>query len=132
MTKNYLLPGDKPNTELKTFNTSVYIYLEPESRKIETIISYGPFVTSEYDPEADAWVPVDNGDGDRLFMYRNEYASYLIDWNNDEAFDENDKSIVYQKYADGTLTEEDLKKYCIFNGEAPEDDYPTEEDFKAV
>jgi hypothetical protein len=97
-----------------TLGYNIYIYVEPETGEIETVLSFGGFGSGEYDPEARAWAATNVEDTWRIRELSNNYNKYKIDWKNEADFDENMDSITLQKYADGTLDEDYLKKNTIF------------------
>jgi hypothetical protein len=97
-----------------TLNYDIYIYVEPTTGEIETVLSFGGFGDGEYDPEADAWVATTVEDTWRIRELTNNYNKYKINWKNKEDFDENMESITLKKYADGTLDEAYLKENTIF------------------
>lgn len=61
-----------------------------------------------WDPDLKDWEPVTKGDPN-LIEWR-QLTTYAIDWDKLEAFDENDKFIGYELFANGELTEEWLKE----------------------
>jgi hypothetical protein len=61
-----------------------------------------------WDPDLKSWVSVERGDPN-LAEWR-KLTTYAIDWDNLDSFDENDKFIGYELFANGELTEEWLKE----------------------
>jgi hypothetical protein len=61
-----------------------------------------------WDPDLKSWVSVERGDPN-LVEWR-KLTTYAIDWDNLGSFDENDKFIGYELFANGELTEEWLKE----------------------
>jgi hypothetical protein len=112
-----LLPPGETVSELKDLNRTQIIFLDPESKKVETIIATGPFGVTEYDPEAKKWVSLGEDDTWRVRNLFNDYIKYHTDWKNERAFDENNKSLALIKFSDGSLNEEWLKENAIFAGD---------------
>lgn len=100
-----------------TLNIQDFIFLDPETRKVITILSLSPIGMHEYDPEAEKWVALGDSDTWRVRDLFNNYVKYQTDWENEKAFDENNKSIVLSKYSDGSLDEAWLKENTIFAGD---------------
>lgn len=99
------LAEDEPVSKLKTLSHTIYIFLDPKTREVETLLSNGPFGVSEYDKVGKGWVLCHAEDTWRIHNLFNEYAQYAVDWSNEEAFDKNDLSLAISKYVDGTLDE---------------------------
>jgi hypothetical protein len=96
--------------KLVTKDYDIYIYLNQATGKVETIVSYGLFGTSEYDPEAARWVALGLEDTWRLRDLGTKADMYKVDWDNDSDFD--------IEFSDGTLDESYLKKNTILVREA--------------
>lgn len=107
------LADDEPISKATTLGHDIFVYLDPETREVTTIVSEGPFGASEYDPEAALWVAMGAEDTWRIRDLDNNSIQYKIDWKNDNDFDENDDLITLKKYAEGTLDEEYLKANAI-------------------
>jgi hypothetical protein len=95
----------------------IYIYVDPETDKVETIISSGPFGESEYDPNAKRWVALGKEDTWRIRDLINRDSRYMVDWDNDSDFDFEGKIITLKKFSDGTLDSKYLNKNTIFVNE---------------
>ena len=101
---------DQANTSL---NYSIYVYVNPTTHKIDTIQSDGTLGTSEYDPKLARWVALGEEDTWRVRDLGLKDIRYEINWDNDNDFDFHGKNITLQKYSDGTLDENYLKKNAI-------------------
>jgi hypothetical protein len=104
--------------KLVTRDYDIYIYLNQETGKVETIVSYGLFGTSEYDPEAARWVALGLEDTWRLRDLSTKADMYKVDWDNDSDFDIEGKNVALKKFSDGTLDKNYLKKNTILVREA--------------
>jgi hypothetical protein len=112
-----LMPDNEAVSDKTTLNNVQIIFLDPKTRKVVTILGTGPFGTSEYDPKAKAWANLGESDTWRVRDLFNNCIKYETDWKNDNAFDENDKSLALIKFSDGTLDEKWLKENAIFAGD---------------
>lgn len=99
----------------KTLNTKIYIFLDPESKEVDSIIADFPFGLCSYDKDLDRWVATPTNYSWRIHELFNNYISYEVDWKNDQAFDEKNKSLALVKYVDGTLDENWLEENTIFS-----------------
>ena len=104
---------DEPISRTTSLGYTISIYLDPKTRKVDSIFSEGPFGTSEYDPEGESWVALETSDTWRLRDLENNSIIYHVNWKNDNDFDENDDLITLKKYSDGTLDEEYLKANAV-------------------
>ena len=103
---------------LVTRDYDIYIYLNPETGKVETIVSYGLFGSSEYDPEAARWVALGTEDTWRIRDLGTKCDMYKVDWDNDSDFDIEGKNVALKKFSDGTLDANYLKKNTTLVREA--------------
>jgi hypothetical protein len=92
----------------------IFIYVDPTTNSVETILSSGAFGDSEYDPEARRWVALGEEDTCRVLDLTNRDSRYKIDWENDADFDFDGKIITLKKFSDGTLDENYLKSNTLF------------------
>lgn len=104
--------------EQKLQDYDIYIYVNPETGKVETIVSYGLFGDSEYDPEAARWVALGEEDTWRIRDLGLRCDKYKVDWDNEADFDFEGKNITLKKFSDGTLDEKYLQKNTLFVNEA--------------
>jgi hypothetical protein len=118
------MPMEKIETPLEntvsgvtTLRNEIYVFVDPETREVQTIIGVGPFGTSEFNKDENRYVSLDASDTYKVRSLFNDYVKYLVDWKNTLAFDKNDKSMVFSKFVDGTLNEEWLKQNTIFVGD---------------
>ena len=116
--EDLLPPGETPSSKT-VLNHDIFIFVQPETKEIETVISVGGLVNAEYDPEARAWVALAEEDTWRVRDIFNRLTRYKVDWNNEEDFDEESTSITLKKYADGILDEAHLKKNTILATAGP-------------
>jgi hypothetical protein len=117
-----LLPPGETSSSKTVLNHDIFIFVEPETKEIETVISVGGLVNAEYDTEARAWVALAEEDTWRVRDMFNRLTRYKVDWNNEEDFDEELTSITLKKYADGNLDEAHLKKNTILANTGPLED----------
>jgi hypothetical protein len=101
----------------KDANYDIFVYVDPETRGVETILSFGPFGDSEYDPEARRWVALGEEDTWRVRDLTLRSSRYAIDWDNESDFDFDGKIITLQKFSDGSLDEKYLQKNTTFVNE---------------
>jgi hypothetical protein len=96
----------------------IYIYLNPENGKVETILSYGIFGDSEYDPEAKRWVALGEEDTWRVRDLGLKCDKYKVDFDNESDFDFDGSNMTLKKFSDGTLDKEYLQENTILVNEA--------------
>lgn len=101
----------------KDANYDIFVYVDPETSAVETIMSFGPFGDSEYDPEAKRWVALGEEDTWRVRDLTLRSSRYAIDWDNESDFDFDGKIITLNKFSDGSLDEKYLKKNTVFVNE---------------
>jgi hypothetical protein len=116
--ENQFLAGEGVSSKTDV-GYDIFIYVRPNDGKIETILAFGPFGDSEYDPETRRWASLGEGDTWRVRELHKTSKRYKIDWDNDEDFDRDMHIITLQKFADGTLTEDYLKNNAILVNNAP-------------
>jgi hypothetical protein len=112
------LVNEPPSTKTD-LSYDIFIYVAPETGDINSILSFGPFGESEYDPEARRWATLGTEDTWRVRDLQKSNRRYKIDWDNDSDFDSEMQIITLQKYSDGTLDEDYLKKNTILANEVP-------------
>lgn len=110
------LPEGESISKKTTLGRKIYIFLDPTSREVVDVIADGALGISVYNKEKAQWVITPASHSWRIHDLFNDYVYYIVDWKNDEAFDENDKSLALVKYVDGTLNEEWLEEYTLFGG----------------
>ncbi|NBW15480.1 MAG: hypothetical protein EBR82_46585 [Caulobacteraceae bacterium] len=108
------LPENESVSKKTTLGRKIYIFLDPKTREVVDILADGAFGISYYNKEKDQWVLAPGSYSWRVHDLFNDYVNYVVDWKNDEAFDENNKSLALVKYVDGTLNEEWLEEYTLF------------------
>ena len=108
-----LLADDEGISNKKTLGVSIHILLNPETKNVEAIISDDPFGVSEYDKDAQVWVPSHPEDTWRITGLFNDSIDYVVDWSNKNGFDRNNKSLALLKYSDGTLDEQWLDENTL-------------------
>lgn len=108
------LPENESVSKKTTLGRKIYIFLDPKTREVVDILADGAFGISYYNKEKDQWVLAPGNYSWRVHDLFNDYVNYVVDWKNDEAFDENNKSLALVKYVDGTLNEEWLEEYTLF------------------
>lgn len=108
---------DQTVSNVTTLGHNVYVFVDPATREVQTILGMGPFGITEYNKDEDRYVLLDNSDTYKVRSLFNDYVKYAFDWKNEAAFDENNKSIALSKFVDGSLDEEWLKQYTKFAGD---------------
>lgn len=108
-----LLAADEPISNKTSLDMSIHILLNPETKQVEAIFSDDPLGVSEYDKDEKAWAPCLPEDTWRITGLFNDSIRYVVDWNNSDAFDKNNKSLALSKYSDGTLDEQWLEENTI-------------------
>jgi hypothetical protein len=112
-----LLAGEESISNLTKLGHNVFIFVDPETRDIVTILAQGPFGVTEYDKEAERYVVLGDKDMEYIYDLFNNYVKYTVDWDNQGSFDKNDKSLALSKYSDGSLDEAWLKENTTFAGD---------------
>lgn len=113
-----LFPSTQQVPSKRLLDVAISVYLDPKTRKVETILISDPLGMSEYDPKASRWVALGEDDSWRVRDYTNNYPTYRVDWSKSEAFDEDDKLVLLELYSKGGLTEEYLKSHTKFVSES--------------
>jgi hypothetical protein len=101
----------------KDANYDIFVFVDPRTGEVETVMSFGPFGDSEYDPEARRWVALGEEDTWRVRDLTLRDFRYAIDWDNESDFDFDGKIITLNKFSDGSLDEKYLRKNTIFVNE---------------
>lgn len=97
----HLKPAENP------LDYDVFISVD-DSGEVDSIWGSGFMGLGTWDPDLKRWVSISKGDP-KLVEWR-EMAAYSIDWDKEEAFDENDKFLGYELFSRGELTEDWLKE----------------------
>jgi hypothetical protein len=95
----------------------IYIYFNTEAGKVETILSYGIFGDSEYDPGAKRWVAIGEEDTWRVRDLGLKCDLYKVDFDNEADFDFEGDNMTLKKFSNGTLDEKYLQKNTILVNE---------------
>lgn len=113
-----VLPNESPSSR-EDLDYDIFIYVSPTTGNVESVLSFGPFGESEYDPEARRWATLGTEDTWRVRQLQKLNKRYKIDWQNDRDFDDEMHIITLKKYADGSLDEEYLKENAILANNVP-------------
>jgi hypothetical protein len=116
------LPASDPVSNLTKLSHNVFIFVDPETRTPVRILAQGPFGMTEYDKAAGRYVVLGDESYDYVYELFNDFVKYTVDWDNQAAFDENEKSLALSKFSDGTLDEEWLKENTIFAGDVSKEE----------
>jgi hypothetical protein len=111
-----VVAGDKTVSGLSKLSHNVFIFLDPETRSVARILAQGPFGVTEYDKDSGRYVVLGDKDMEYIYDLFDNYVKYTVDWDNEAAFDENQKSLALSKFSDGTLDEAWLKENTNFAG----------------